>query len=233
MLSYSTFLAVSAIVFVAAERLWPRDPGQRLLRRGLALDIALLLFHSEIGGWVVALALSRLIPGDALEPYKIAWIASAPFWLEVAALWLVKDFIQWGVHNLLHRVPWLWKFHCVHHSSEELDWLSNWRFHPMETVVYQSALYIPAFLLGFHWEASLVCAFLSTGISHFAHANLRLRTGWVKYILNTPELHIWHHVHPDAGPQDRNFAISFAFWDWLFGTAHCPSQPPARIGVRP
>lgn len=230
MLTYPIFLALSGAVFVAAERLWPRNPGQRLLRRGIVLDLALLLFHSEIGGWVVAFALSKVIPLDIFEAYQVTWLG--PLWIEVLALWVVKDFIQFGVHNLLHRVPWLWRFHSVHHSSEELDWLSNWRFHPLETVVYQSALYIPAFLLGFRWEASLICAFLSTGVSQFAHANLRLRFGWLKYILNTPELHIWHHVHPEAGPPDRNFAISFAFWDWIFGTAHCPPQPPARIGVQ-
>jgi sterol desaturase/sphingolipid hydroxylase (fatty acid hydroxylase superfamily) len=230
MLSYSTFLVISGALFLAAERLWPRNPGQRLLRKGFALDLSLLLFHSEIGGWVVALALSRLLPAEALAPYKL--LAAPPLWLEIALLWVVKDFVQWGIHNLLHRVPWLWRYHAIHHSSEELDWLSNWRFHPLETVVYQSAVYIPAFLLGFRWEASLICAFLSTGISHFAHANLRIRTGWLKYVLNTPELHIWHHVHPEAGPRDRNFAISFAFWDWIFGTAHCPAHPPSRIGAQ-
>jgi sterol desaturase/sphingolipid hydroxylase (fatty acid hydroxylase superfamily) len=230
MLSYPWFLVLCGCAFVAAERLWPRHRTQRLLRRGVALDAALMVFHSEIGGWAVAMLLARVVPQEIFAPYRLGWIASMPLWLETLALWIVKDLVQWLVHRLMHKVPWLWRIHALHHSSEELDWLSNWRFHPLETLVYQAALYVPAFLLGFRWEASLACAFLSTGVSHFAHANLGWRLGAVKYVLNTPEFHVWHHAHPDAGPQNRNFGVSFVVWDWMFGTAYCPESAPSRLG---
>ena len=231
MLTYPIYLALSGAIFVLLERLWPRYPGQKLFRRGLLWDLALLLFHSEIGGWLVAVALASFIPRESLLPYRLTWLGTAPLWLEILALWIVKDFVQWLVHNLFHRVPWLWRIHRLHHTTEEMDWLSNWRFHPVETLVYQTFLYLPALALGFRPEAALLCAFLSTGMSHFAHANLRWHFGPLKYIFNTPELHIWHHVHPDAGPQNRNFCVSFAIWDWMFGTAYCPSHAPTRLGV--
>jgi len=56
--------------------------------------------------------------------------------------------------------------------------------------------------------------------------------GPLKYILNSPEMHAWHHVHPDHGPQDRNFGITFVAWDWLFGTAFLPAEAPQRLGIR-
>ena len=224
MLSYPLFLVLSGAVFVVAERLWPRNSGQRLLRGGVVWDLALLLFHSEIGGWLVAMALARVIQRELFEPYRLAWLGQSPLWMEILALWITKDFVQWGIHNMLHRVPWLWRIHRWHHTSEEMDWLSNWRFHPAETLIYQTALYLPALLLGIRPDAALRCAFLSTGVSHFAHANLRWRFGAMKYVLNTPEFHVWHHAHPEAGPGNRNFGVSFAIWDWIFGTAHCPDQ---------
>jgi len=46
-------------------------------------------------------------------------------------------------HNLLHRVPWLWTFHKVHHSITTMDWIGNWRFHWMEIVVYKTLQWLP------------------------------------------------------------------------------------------
>lgn len=131
----------------------------------------------------------------------------------------------------MHRVPVLWRIHRLHHSTEQMDWLSNWRFHPLEILVYQMVLYVPATLLGFSAEAAFGCAVVSTTLGHFAHANLRWRLGPLKYLINTPEMHVWHHVHPDSGPVNRNFGVSLSIWDWLFGTAHAPDQPPARLGL--
>ena len=62
------------------------------------------------------------------------------------------------------------------------------------------------------------------------HANVRLRFGPLAYIVNSPHMHLWHHVHGDAGPVNRNFGINLAVWDWLFGTAYLPAEEPARLG---
>lgn len=113
-----------------------------------------------------------------------------------------------------------------------MDWLGNWRFHWVEIVVYQLVLYVPATLLGFSGAAAFGCAVIGTAFGHFAHANLRVRIGFLKYIFNSPELHAWHRVHPGHGPQHRNIAITFSFWDWLFHTAHLPAENPKRLGIR-
>ncbi len=211
--------------------MWPRIPGQRILRKGIFWDLALVTFNTEVSGVVAAMLLARLIPAAIFAPYRISGLYSA--WLELLVLWLVKDFIQYGVHNLLHRSPLLWRIHRLHHTTEEMDWLSNWRFNPLESLIYQTALYLPAVLLGFRPEVLVLCGFLSTAVSHFAHANLRWRMGPLRFVINTPEMHVWHHVHPDAGPENRNFALSFAFWDWIFGTAYCPlNKDPQRLGTR-
>ena len=58
----------------------------------------------------------------------------------------------------------------------------------------------------------------------------RWRVGWLKYIVNSPEMHLWHHNHPDCGPVNRNFALTLSVWDWLFGTAYLPGHAPERLG---
>ena len=97
--------------------------------------------------------------------------ARQPEWLQLLALLVVKDFIQWHVHFALHHIPALWEFHKTHHSTEVMDWLSNWRFHWLEIVVYQTVLYLPANLLGMSPPVTFGCAVISTTIGHFAHAN--------------------------------------------------------------
>lgn len=236
MLPYSAFLVLSGILIAIAERVWPRVPGQPLLRRGFFLDLVYLFFNAEIVGALVSIWLTSQIPPARILPWRdslgLAWLLSAPVWLQLILLLFVKDFFQWLVHNLMHRIPALWHFHRIHHSTEQMDWLSNWRFHWFEIVAYQLVLYLPATLVGVSPEAAYGCAILSTLIGHLAHANLRLSLGFLEYIFNSPSLHAWHHVHPDHGPTHRNYAISLSVWDWLFGTAYLPGHMPKRLGLK-
>lgn len=236
MIPYSIFLVFSGILISIAERLWPRDPHQPLLRKGFLYDIAYLVFNAEIAGAVVASLLARLMPYGAIAAWRQSLgfdaIAAWPIWVQALLLLTVKDFLQFHVHRAMHHYPWLWRFHRTHHSATQLDWLSNWRFHWMEIFVYQLILYIPANLIGFTPEAMFACAVISTTAGHFAHANIALRIGPLNYLINSPELHLWHHVHPDHGPVDRNFAITFSLWDWLYRTAYWPAQSPVRLCLK-
>jgi sterol desaturase/sphingolipid hydroxylase (fatty acid hydroxylase superfamily) len=236
MIPYSIFLVVSGLAISLAERLWPRDASQRLVRQGFFLDLFYLFFNAEIVGAVVASLLARSFPQQPIlawrESVGLGVIGLWPVWAQALVLLVVKDFLQYNIHRSMHRFGWLWRFHKTHHSSTQLDWLSNWRFHWVEIFVYQLVLYIPANMLGFSAEASYACAVISTTAGHFAHANLNVHLGPLNYLINSPELHTWHHVHPDHGPQDRNFAITFSLWDWLFGTAYWPAQLPARLGLK-
>lgn len=234
MIPYSVFLLVSGVLFTIAERLWPRQP-QPVARSGYSLDIVYAFFNAEIVGSLVAIWVSGIYSGAQISLWRetlgVNTLLRQPEWLQLVALLLVKDFLQWGVHFALHHIPALWEFHKTHHSTEVMDWLSNWRFHWFEVVIYQTVLYLPANLLGLSPAVTFGCAVISTTIGHFAHANLSWHIGPLKYLINSPEMHIWHHAHPDAGPQNKNFAISIALWDWLFHTAYAPAQAPRRLGV--
>lgn len=227
--SYHQILAGLAIMFIALERVWPRVAGPGLLRTGWLNDTLLLIFNSKYAGlllgYVTVLWIGRI---DAAVPGR--WLADWPWWAQFTALLILADFLKWCIHNLLHRVPWLWEFHKVHHSIVEMDWIGNWRFHWVEIIVYNSFLYIPTLCLGVPGQVALSVGVADTIIGHFAHANLRWRIGWLKYLINSPEMHIWHHNHPDSGPVNRNFALTLSVWDWLFGTAYVPGHDPNRLG---
>ena len=226
---YAIWLAGLALLFVVLERLWPRRPTP-LLRRGIFSDLAYIVLNSEYIAILIGVAAPTIINWLGLRRFELSLISTQSFWTQFVLLLLVMDFAKWCVHNLLHRVPWLWEFHKVHHSIVDLDWIGNWRFHWMETIVYRSLLYFPAALCGFRSEVFFWVGVLDTLVGHFAHANLKWRIGGLKYVVNSPEMHIWHHNHPDSGPVNRNFALTLSIWDWLFGTAHVPVRDPKRLG---
>ncbi|RZS98004.1 sterol desaturase/sphingolipid hydroxylase (fatty acid hydroxylase superfamily) [Cecembia calidifontis] len=149
-----------------------------------------------------------------------------PRWAQFLLLFLVADFIQWNVHRLLHRVPVLWEFHKVHHSVEEMGFAAHLRFHWMETIIYKTAQYIPLAMIGFGLEDFFIVHIFATAIGHLNHANLRITYGPLKYILNNPIMHLWHHVK--ELPKDRkygvNYGITLSLWDYLFKTDYIPHQ---------
>jgi sterol desaturase/sphingolipid hydroxylase (fatty acid hydroxylase superfamily) len=227
---YAVWLTGLGLLFLFAERIWPRNPRQRLLRRGIWTDLAYIVFNSEYLGILLALAYAKLAAPLGLDRFHLGLVSEAGFWMQFLVAFVALDFLQWCVHNLLHRVPALWEFHKVHHSIVELDWIGNWRIHWGEIVVYRSLLYLPLAVLGFDGPVLFWVGVLNTLGGHFAHANLRWHVGPLRYIINSPELHIWHHTHPDSGPPNRNFALTLAVWDWIFGTAYLPGHDPARLG---
>lgn len=235
---YVYWLAGLSLFFIVLERLRPRDRSQRFFRRGLLTDAFYLVFNGHFLGVLLAYLadptaawLDRALESVQLrEALHANLAASWPLWVQGIVAFVGIDFLQWNIHRLLHRVPWLWEVHKVHHSARPLDWAASLRFHWGEIIVYKSLSYPVLALLGFDGDVLFVLAVVSTAIGHFNHANLGVNTGPLKYVFNSPEMHVWHHVHPDAGPPNHNFAINLALWDWLFGTAHLPDHPPTQLG---
>lgn len=235
--SYLQWLLALSLVFFLLERLRPARAGQAALRPQLGTDLVYLLFNGHLwsvltGGLVLGLAArtrdglatAGLLPtGGLLDGRSLA--------LQFVVYLLVSDLLQWCVHNLLHRVPWLWTFHKVHHSIHHMDWAGNFRFHWMELVVYRSLLYVPLLWLGGDPGPLFAVAVFATAWGHFNHANLDLGIGPLGYLFNSPRMHLWHHDASREGGVAKNFGIVLSLWDWLFRTAYWPlDRPPARIG---
>ena len=149
-----------------------------------------------------------------------------PVWLQILVLFLIRDFTHWNVHRLLHRVPLLWRFHKVHHSVKEMGYAAHLRFHWMESVIYNTIQFIPLALLGFTLDQYIGVYVFTILIGHLNHANIYLPLGPLKYILNSPQMHIWHHSRkiPEGSKYGCNYGLSLSLWDYLFGTASIPSN---------
>lgn len=227
-------VVVLGFIFVAIvpfERMFPRHP-QRLRRPRLGTDIAYALVSAPLTavGAAVGLALSLAtlawLPGLLLRP-----LVSGLSPLPRALLGLILfDFVVYWAHRFGHEIPFLWRFHRIHHSTEHLDWVSGFRAHPLD-----GALLAPAFatlvVAGFSPKASgaLAAAQVLSGL--FLHANVRWSWQPLHRVLATPEFHHWHHSN-EADAHSTNYAAFLPVWDIVFGTYFMPrSRRPAVYGV--
>ncbi len=220
-----------AAVFWPLERLFPAREGQRWIRTGWWTDLAVLLGQYLLWGGLALPAISQVaelldvvVPAQAREAF-----ASQPFGVQVLAVVAAGDLLVYWFHRACHQVPWLWRFHSVHHSSVELDWLAAHREHPVDGVLTQLVVNLPALVAGFGLEQIGWLVVLRGMWAIFIHSNVRMPLGPLRVLLGAPELHHWHHLKSDRA---QNFANLAPWTDLLFGTYHCPSGPERwELGV--
>jgi len=219
------------LVFWPLEAAFPARAGQRFFRREWWTDLCFFLGQYLLWGGSVLWVLNHFAGWvDGVAPPALRRsVASQPWWLQAIEVVLLSDFcIYWG-HRIQHRVGFLWRFHCIHHSAEHLDWLAAHREHPIDTIYTMGLINLPAFALGFPIQTlSALIAF--RGIwAIYIHSNVRLPIPRaLRVLIGAPELHHWHHDRArDAG----NYANISPVMDVLFGTYVCPDHEPASFGI--
>jgi sterol desaturase/sphingolipid hydroxylase (fatty acid hydroxylase superfamily) len=157
-------------------------------------------------------------------------LAQLPLWLQTAIFLIGSDVMMYWIHRGFHRPP-MWKYHAVHHSSEEVDWISAARFHPVNIFLGSVATDVVLLLAGISPNVLVLLGPFTIAHSAFVHANLNWTLGPFKYVLAGPIFHRWHHTAADCGG-DKNFASTFPALDLLFGTFYMPEKErPGAYGI--
>ncbi|MEZ4779729.1 MAG: sterol desaturase family protein [Flavobacteriaceae bacterium] len=233
--NYFYGLILVSLVVWGLEILFPWRKKQKIFRKDFWLDTFYMFFNFFLLNLIVLIFLSNATAalfndflslfGVSISNFQLINLNQLPFGLGLLVFFLVTDFVQWNTHRLLHRVPFLWNFHKLHHSVKEMGFAAHLRYHWMEPVVYKSILYIPlAIIGGFEVNSVAIVHFAALTIGHLNHANLGWDYGILKYIFNNPKMHIWHHAKelPKNKFYGVNYGISLSCWDYLFGTNHIP-----------
>lgn len=157
-------------------------------------------------------------------------LAQMPLWAQAIFFLVVSDFLTYWIHRWYHGVH-MWKYHAVHHSSHELDWISAARFHPVNILLGTVLVDVGLLLAGISPNVMLWVGPFTTATSAFVHANLNWTLGPFKYVLAGPVFHRWHHTLADRGGSS-NFSGTFPIWDLLFGTFYMPANElPDAYGI--
>ena len=280
--NYFYWLLAVSFLFLALEWANPWRKSQPRFRKDFWLDFFYLFFNFFLFSLVIYAALSRVVVNFFNDTFYQIFntdltsfnpLAGAPLWVILLTGFIIRDFIQWWIHRLLHKMPFLWKFHQVHHSVEQMGFAAHLRFHWMETIVYRTIEYLPLALLGIGLYDFFIIHLFTLAFGHYNHANISIPGKFVglflgvligtavvtssfditllkdanlfttlftfiliclagyyvlgprvKYIFNSPEMHIWHHGFdmPEDKPNGINFGLTLAIWDYLFKTSYMP-----------
>ena len=223
----------STMIFVLIEKLFPIYRDQSVFRVEWQTDFV----HFGVNHFLVGLSLLIV---NYLVHHFFAWavypplqaaIQALPFAVELFACLLAADLVQYWTHRAYHEVPFLWRFHAVHHSTRVLDWMAGSRLHLFEVVTTRVSILGVLYVLGFSKPVLDVYIVIIGFQAVLNHANVSLPWGWLKYVIVTPDFHHWHHSS-DRAALDRNYAAHFAFIDYLFGTAvKSDRRFPEKYGV--
>lgn len=218
-------LLLLAVIFVPLERLFPLRSEQQVFRPGWSTD-TLHFFVShllvQLTTLLTVMPATTLVAAAGTSPLH-ALVQAQPLVLQFFEVMIVADLGEYAIHRLFHTVPFLWRFHAIHHSSVHLDWIAGSRLHLVDVVITRGFTLIPIVLLGFSQPAVYAYVVFVSFHAVFIHANVRFRGGWLERVLVMPRFHHWHH---SAAPEaiDKNFAVHMPWIDRLFGTYHMPDD---------
>jgi sterol desaturase/sphingolipid hydroxylase (fatty acid hydroxylase superfamily) len=218
-------LLLMAVIFIPIEMVFPKRKDQKA-------------FHSEWRTDLVYFCISHLLiqffGTITQQPAKVFfgwmglsglqdWVQSLPFAVELFFAFFVTDLFQYWTHRFFHTHHYLWRFHSIHHSTENMDWLAGSRTHFIDIFVTRSMAFVPLYVFGFSTITFNVYVIFMAIHAVLIHANTRINFGFLKYIFATPQYHHWHHCK-DPKYYGKNFATIFPFIDKIFGTYYLPNN---------
>ncbi len=216
------------------EGVLPMFEGRSARARHGARNLALGVGNAAVTALIFAAATLFVTEGARERGFGLLHLLGLPGWARIAVAVVAFDAWQYLWHRLNHRIPFLWRFHQVHHSDAELDATSGLRFHTGEIVLSSIARLAVLPLLGLTVTEVLIYETILLPIILFHHSNLRL-PGVVdrrlRWLIVTPWMH-WVH-HSDYQPEtDSNYSSIFSFWDRVFGSFRLRAEPrDIRLGL--
>ncbi len=227
-------LLLMAIIFIPIEMVWPKRPDQPRFHEEWRTDLVYFtISHLSIQFFsiLITTTVSRTFGRFDLAVIQ-DWVQNLPLAVELFLAFFVADLFQYWAHRFFHSYAYFWRFHSIHHSTHNMDWLAGSRTHFIDIFVTRCAAFAPLYVLGVSPLVFNIYILFMAIHAVLIHANTRINFGFLKYIIATPQYHHWHHcIEPEH--YGKNFATIFPFIDRIFGTYYLPGNEwPSGTGVK-
>ena len=233
------YLVGMGVVFAVLSYWSPANKGRPWWnKRGLTTDICYWLIVpliSRFGRIGITVLITVYLLGinttDGLVKFfehGHGVLSRLPFWVQFAIYLFGTEFCLYWIHRAFHGKA-LWRYHAIHHASEDVEWISAARFHPVNILLGSVLVDVIALLAGITPDIFLIMGPIDTITSAWVHANLDWTLGPFKHVLAGPVFHRWHHTVEHG---DKNFAGTFSLFDVMFGTFYMPEGVmPENYGI--
>src|SRR5579863_924298 len=234
----SVWLVLLLMVFVPLERIFGNH-SQKVFRRSLGADVFYYFLNGILPKLLLTLSMTVFVAGlHRLVPLAFYTAMGAlPVWLRLAGALVVNEIGGYWGHRCSHEIPFLWRFHVIHHSAEEIDWLVTVKSHPFDMFFTRFCATVPLYVLGLAQPLGnrvdyvpAVITVVTMYWAYFIHANLKCRFGWLEWLVSTPGFHHWHHTNDGPDVINKNYAATFPWVDKIFGTLYLPREWPSKYG---
>lgn len=235
----SIWLLLLMVIFVPLEKVFAVRP-HKVFRKSFPTDLGYYFLNSLLPKMILVLPMALIAWGlHYVVPGALhSRVAGLPWGARLTAALVVGEIgFYWG-HRWMHEVPLLWRFHAIHHSAEEVDWLVNTRAHPFDIIFVRLCGLVPMYALGLAQPTMgkrvdvvpLLILLVAALWGFFIHANVRCRFGWLEWLISTPGFHHWHHTNDEH--TNKNYASMLPWMDIVFGTWYMPKkQWPTKYGI--
>jgi sterol desaturase/sphingolipid hydroxylase (fatty acid hydroxylase superfamily) len=232
---------IAYVVCFVFEVILPKQRQHGVLsRKGFWLD-TFYVFFNDVVVYIIGLfavcAVTELIflKIAGLFGFHSLKVCDITGWnplLQIAIMFVIQDFCEFLAHYLLHRSDVLWTFHKIHHAQETLGAGSTRRFHFVEMFVFKPIIYIPFAMIGYSVADYFLFQITVQNVwGFFTHMNIKVKWGFINYIVNTPQTHSWHHAKNIPRHYGVNYASILSIWDLMFGTFYLPKEEEPQLGV--
>jgi len=216
-----TFFLSILIILIMAEILFPKKKRIHNRKdRWITNGLITLINTASVNIVHIAIPLIAIVAAIDVSNGKMGLfnIINFPIWIEIILTVIILDFIIWGQHLLSHKIPFVWRFHRMHHTDRDLDVTTAVRFHPFEIIFSMFIKITSIYILGASAIAVIIFEIMLNGMAMFNHANLRIPfriENILRKFIVTPDLHRIHHsIYIDE--HNKNFGFSLSIWDKIF-----------------
>jgi sterol desaturase/sphingolipid hydroxylase (fatty acid hydroxylase superfamily) len=223
-LTLSATVAGLAIMF-AIESIFPARSWETPRKLRIIFHASLAIFNAAIVGLIATTPLMFWTGLVHSRGWGISSILGLSGMVEILASLVVLDMFDYWWHRFNHQIPFLWRFHKVHHVDTHVDVTTSLRFHPGELLIANLAVKSIWFII---WGPSLTAILIFqsavTAASQFHHTNIDFTDALenaIRKIIVTPRYHASHHAVSKTTAR-ANYCTIFIFWDKIFGSYREP-----------